>query len=192
MSRATDSPTTNRMAVDQRIFALCGCVIFLSATARADDNHSVTASAIVGPELVEREFSPPKTDTIADTVTLSEQVALQYQWTKLLQPSLAFQTTHAVTSTEQPSRFTSWQIQPGIAISIGKPLTIGVDAVLAPRINGENKFGFGLQPRLGLNQKLGESKFSFNAQIQVPYLFTGGGSVSITPFVGLGYELYGG
>jgi hypothetical protein len=110
----------------------------------------------------------------------------------LLQPSISFQTNHAVTSTDNPSRFTSWQIQPGLAISIGKPFSVGLDAIFAPRTSGENKFGFGLQGRLGVNQKLGESKFSFNAQIQVPLMLTPNTSIAVTPFVGLGYELFGG
>lgn len=166
--------------------------MLIATTAHADDKHSITASAIVGPQLVERDFSPAKTETIADTVTLSEQLGFQYQWTKIVQPSISFQTNHAVTATENPSRFTSWQIQPGIAVSIGQPFSLGVDAILSPRTSGENKFGFGLQGRAGINQKLGESKLSFNAQVQVPLMFTGGGSIAVTPFVGLGYELYGG
>lgn len=173
------------------IFSVCAASLLIATTAHADDDHSVTVSAVAGPQLYEREFSPPKTDTIADTVTLNEQLAVQWQMTKLLQPSLGLQTAHAVTSTEQPSRFTSWQLQPGIAISIGKPFSLGLDAVIAPRTNGENKLGYGIQPRLAFNAKI-VGMLTFNAQVQAPFMLTDGGSFSITPFVGLGYELYGG
>lgn len=176
------------------IIALCvgATLAALPVFASADDKHSITASAIVGPQLFEREFSPPATETIVDSVTFSEQLGFQYQWTKLLQPSLAVQTNHNVSKeVEEPSRFTSFQIQPGIAISIGKPFSVGFDAVFASRVGGENHFGFGIQPRLGLNAKLA-GPISFVAQVQAPLMIIPSASIALTPFVGLGYELYGG
>jgi hypothetical protein len=171
--------------------AWVSALVLFGATAKADDDHSVTASAILGPQLFEHELSPSKTETSSDTFTLSEQLGVQWQWTKLLQPSIALQTNHTDSTTENPSRFTSWQIQPGMAVSIGSPFSLGFDAVVSPRTSGERKLGFGLQPRAGLNAKIG-SGLSFVAQVQAPIMLVPKASVSLTPFVGLGYELFGG
>lgn len=172
-------------------FAWVAAMVLVAPAAKADDDHSITASAILGPQLFEHQFSPSKTETLRDTFTLSEQIGVQYQMTKLLQPSIALQTNHTDSTTENPSRFTSWQIQPGIAVSIGSPFSLGFDAVISPRTSGERKLGFGLQPRAGLNAKLGAG-LSFVAQVQAPIMLAPEKSVSLTPFVGLGYELFGG
>jgi hypothetical protein len=174
-----------------RRIAWVSALVLAGATAKADDDHSITASAILGPQLFEHELSPSKTETLGDTFTLSEQLGVQYQLTKLIQPSIALQFNHTDSTTENPSRFTAWQIQPGIAISIGNPLSLGFDAVISPRTSGEQKLGFGVQPRAGLNAKLG-ARFSFVAQVQAPIMLVPKTSVSLTPFVGLGYELFGG
>jgi hypothetical protein len=174
-----------------RRFAWLAALVLFAPTAKADDDHSITASAILGPQLFERDVSAGKTETLRDTFTLSEQIGVQYQLTKLIQPSIALQTNHADSTTENPSRFTSWQIQPGVAVSIGSPFSLGLDAVISPRTGGERKLGFGLQPRAGLNAKVG-GRFSFVAQVQAPVMFAPKTTVSLTPFVGLGYELFGG
>lgn len=166
------------------------------APAAADSPGSTSVAVAVGSPIWTRQFEtsgqPASTETVGDVFRPTEQIAIQHQWTKLLQPVFAIQATEAATAppANEPSRFTALLFEPGMSFTFGSTFVLGVDAIFAARSQGQAKFAFGLQGRPGVSVQLG-SGWSFVGQLQVPVMFGSGASIMILPLVGVGHSLGG-
>lgn len=100
---------------------------------------------------------------------------------------MSIQSTEALSGAEaQESRWTALAFDPGVNVKISKAVYVGMAAVLAARNQGRADFGLGVQPRVGINQKVG-SVFHILAELQAPFAVHPSVSLQITPLVGLGY-----
>ena len=160
---------------------------FLPALVMADGSKALSLQAQLGTNLYQHRFRsggrPAMNQTVADEFQLVEQLAAAGWWSDTVELGLQLQFSeeigHGTLSEVQFQPFVGWQPT--------EILNLTLALVLAPQTGGHREFGFGVQPSIGTNVKLGEHLQGV-LTVQLPIILEPRPIFQIAPLIGISYD----